>query len=802
MFLIFSHWTRLSTWPFSESPQIRQFVALLLFQLSLVTGARADAPPAPVPDAGSAGITVIAVTPLLGTGIDIDKTPSNTQTLSVADLARGGSPSVIGALGDRLGSVSISDNLDDAFQPNILIRGFEASPVLGTPQGIAVYQNGARINEGFGETVNWDLIPDIAIRRLDVLGANPVFGLNALGGSVVVDMKTGFSDPGGDASISGGSFGRREASAEFGVNNGILSAYLAGRVLDEDGWRAFSSNRLRDVYGDLGARAGKLTLDLAVTLADNRLDGESATPVQELAIDRALVFTSPQQNENRLAFITLNGSYAVAPSLILQSALYYRGFRQDVVNGNTTDYIACGAAPDAGYLCQANELTPVTDGVGHMIPDISNGGTKPIGENDLEKISSNMVGGSLQITSTANFVGRQNHLVVGASLDSATTDFSSAVEVGVIDPALRVAHSGLFVATPENMSFNATPVSLRAASTFVGVYATDTFNLTPRLAVTASGRYNRVRIGLTDRLGDNLNGDNHYERFNAALGATYRFGRSLTVYAGYSEGSRVPNASEIECSNPLIPCLLPSSLASDPPTLKQVVSRTWEAGLRGRFFMAGGGLTWSAGYFRTDVHDDIYTVATSLSAGYFQNIGGTRREGVEMSARYTASRLSAYASYSYIEATFLSAFDLPSASNPLQDVSGDIHVRPGDSLPGIPKHRLKLGVDYEIRRDWQAGVSLAWLSEQVYRGDESNQLAPLVGYAVVNLHSTFNLTRRLSLFVMVDNAFNARYATFGVLGDPTGIGAPGVPADGVGVNPRFQSPAAPISAHGGVKLRF
>ncbi len=745
---------------------------------------------------------MIAVTPLPGTGIDINKTPSNTQTLSVTDLARGGSPNIIGALGDRLGSVSINDNLDNPFQSDILIRGFEASPVLGTPQGVAVYQNGARINEAFGETVNWDLIPDIAIRRLDVLGANPVFGLNALGGSVVVDMKTGLSDPGGDASISGGSFGRREMSGEFGANNGILSVYVGGSVLNEDGWRAFSPNRLRNFYGDLGARLGKLTLDLAVTLADNRLDGESATPVQELAVDRALVFTSPQQNENRLAFVTLNGSYAVTPTLTLQGALYYRGFRQDVINGNTTDYTACGAVPDAGYLCQGDGFTPLTDGAGQLIPDISEGGVKPIGENDREKISSNTVGGSLQMASTARVLERQNHLAVGTSLDSATTDFSSSVEAGVIDPTLRVAHSGLFVDTPEDTSFNATPVSLRAASTFVGVYATDTFNLTPRLAVTASGRYNHAWIGLTDRIGDNLNGDSHYERFNPALGATYRFGRGLTVYAGYSEGSRVPNASEIECSNPLIPCLLPSSLASDPPTLKQVVSRTWEAGLRGRFTMAGGGLAWSAGYFRTDVHNDIYAVATSLSAGYFQNIGGTRREGVELSARYAGPRLSAYASYSYIEATFLSAFDLPSASNPFQDASGDIHVRPGDSLPGIPQHRLKLGADYEVRRGWLAGVSLAWLSDQLYRGDESNQVAPLAGHAVINLHSTLNLTRRISLFVMVDNALNTRYATFGVLGDPTGVGAPGVPADGVGVNPRFQSPAAPISAHGGVKLRF
>jgi iron complex outermembrane receptor protein len=787
---------------FSREFPIRRFVALLLLQLSPVAEAWAGIPPAPEAGAEVAGITVISVTPLPGTGIDIDKTPSNTQTLSVTDLALGGSHSIIGALGDRLGSVSINDNLDNPFQPDILIRGFEASPVLGTPQGVAVYQNGARINEAFGETVNWDLIPDIAIRRLDVLGSNPVFGLNALGGSVVVDMKTGFSDSGGDALISGGSFGRRETAAEFGVNNGILSAYLAGRALDEDGWRASSSNSLRDVYGDLGARVGRLTLDLALTLAADRLDGESATPVQELAVERALVFTSPQQNENRLAFVTLNGSYAVAPSLILQGALYYRGFRQDVVNGNTTDYVACAAAPDAGYLCQGNGLTPLSDGAGHLIPDISDGGAKPIGENDRERISSNTVGGSLQMTSTAKILGRENHLAVGASLDSATTDFSSSAEVGVIDPALRVMSSGLFVDTPEDTSFNATPVNLRAASTFVGVYATDTFNLTPRLAVTASGRYNHARIGLTDRIGDNLNGDNHYERFNPALGATYRFGRGLTVYAGYSEGSRVPNASEIECSNPLIPCLLPSSLASDPPTLKQVVSRTWEAGLRGHFAMAGGGLAWSAGYFRTDVHNDIYAVSTSLSAGYFQNIGGTRREGVELSARYAGPRLSAYASYSYIEATFLSAFDLPSASNPFQDASGDIHVRPGDSLPGIPQHRLKIGADYEVRRGWKAGVGLAWLSDQFYRGDESNQLAPLAGHAVINLHSTLNLTRRISLFATVDNALNVRYATFGVLGDPTGVGAPGVPADGVGVNPRFQSPAAPISAHGGVKMTF
>lgn len=745
-------------------------------------------------------VIVIGVSPLPGTGVDIDKTPSSVQALSEADLARNGTPSAIGALASQLGSVSVGDNLDNPFQPDLLLRGFEASPVLGTPQGVAVYQNGVRINEAFGETVNWDLIPDTAIRRLDVLGANPVYGLNALGGAIAVDMKTGFTDPGGDASISGGSFGRRDASAEYGFHDEALSAYLAGRALDEDGWRASSANRLRQLYGDVGARSGGLTLDLAVSLADNRLKGESAAPVQELAVDRSLIFTNPQTNRNRLAFVTLNVAYAVTSTLSFQGAAYYRGFWQGVVNGNTTTYAACAAGPHLGSLCQGDGVTPLTGPTGASLPDISGGGAAPIGQIDREKISSTGAGGSLQATSTGAILGRENHLTVGASVDSAVTRFSSSAEVGLIGPDLRVAGSGLFVATPEGTPFTATPVSLRAATTYLGFYATDTLDLGPRLSVTASGRYNDARIDLTDRRGSDLSGRNHYGRFNPAVGATYRLTSALTAYAGYSEGSRTPNASEIECSNPAIPCLLPSSLASDPPTLKPVVSHTWETGLRGRLGVATGTLTWNAGLFHTDVRDDIYGVATSLSTGYFQNIGGTRRQGVELGLRYAATGFTAYASYSYIDASFRSAFALASPSNPFRDAGGDIQVRPGDRLPGVPRHRLKLGADLEIRRGWSLGASLALVGDQIYRGDESNQLAPLPGYVVVNLHSTLDLTRRISLFATLDNALDARYATFGVLGDPTGVGAPGVPPSGA--DPRFQSPATPIAAYGGLRMRF
>ena len=780
-------------------------LALLVGLLSLPAGLAAQSAPGPAPTV--AQVDVIAATPVPGTRIDIAKAPANIQTLSVADLRREGLPSTIAALANQLASVSINDNLNDPFQPDILYRGFEASPVLGAPQGLAVYQNGVRINEAFGDTVNWDLIPDIAVDHLTVLSANPLYGLNALGGAVVLSMKNGFDDPGGDAQVSGGSFGRRSVSAEYGANNGVVGGYIGVNMLHDDGWREFSPSNLRQVYGDFSARRGKLSLDLSFSGADNALDGQGAAPVQELAVSRGLVFTGPQENIDRLAFGALDASYAATSTLSLQGDLYFRYFSQAVSNGNTTDYTACVKARDLGRLCQGDGTTLLMSTVGGPIPDISDGGATPIGENDFEAIDSLGVGGALQLTSTAPVASRANQLSAGGSIDHADTDFTSSVEVGVINSALQVLPSGYFVNTPENTPFTATPVSLGASSTYYGLWITDTFSPTTRLAITASGRYNLDVIDLSDRLGTALSGDNRYARFNPALGVTYDLAGWMTFYGGYAEANRAPSPSEIECSNPQAPCLLPSSLSSDPPNLKQVISHTWEAGLRGRLSTpAGGRLTWSAGLFRADIDDDIYGVATSLSAGYFQNIGGTRRAGAELSARYHTGRIDAYASYSFIDATFQSSLLLPSPSNPYQDVAGDIQVRPGDRLPGIPQSRFKAGADVEILRHFVVGADLVVVSSQYYGGDQSNELAPLPGYAVVDLYSRYEVTRALQLFASIDNLFDARYANFGLLGDPTGVGAPGVPADGVangpGVNNRFQSPAAPIAVYGGLRLNF
>ena len=750
-------------------------------------------------------IVVVGTTPVPGMTVNVDKVPGNVQTLRAGDLSRqDGSPSLIDGLSTHLGSVNINDTLADAFQPDILYRGFEASPVLGTPQGLAVYQNGVRINEAFGDTVNWDLFPDIAIDRVDIVSANPLFGLNALGGAISVTMKNGFTYDGSDGELAGGSFDQRQGALEFGKNNGTLGFYAAARLLDQNGWRLFSHDSVRQYYADLSFREGGASIDLSYTHADNQLFGQGAAPVQSLAISPENVFTGPQNNFNTLNFFTLNAELKFNDTLAVQSVLYSRDYRQTVANGDNSDFTACTDTATA-TLCQSDGLTPLTNSAGALIPDISNGGTTLIGQNDFEQIRSDGLGASLQLTNTAPLFGHGNDFAIGATFDTAQTNFLSGTEVGVLNASLTVL-PGLLIDTPEGTSFSATPVNLNADNKYYGFYITDTYDLTSLLSVTASGRYNIAKIDLSDQLGTALSGNSRFTHFNPALGATYQLVSGMTAYAGYSTNNRAPTASEIECSDPSQPCLLPSSLAGDPPNLRQVIARTAELGLRGRSSSSGAHFSWNASVFRTNSDDDIYGIATSVSTGFFQNIGSTRRQGFEASLNYQGQQWSGYAQYSYIDATFRSPLLLNSPSNPFQDANGNIQVLPGDRLPLIPLSRLKLGADYSLSHDWSVGGSLMLATSSFYRGDESNQNPQLPGYHVFSLRTSYHINRQVELFANVQNLFDERYATFGLYSDPTGVGAPGVPPDidsnGPGVDNRFQSPGMPRAYFGGVKIRF
>src|ERR1700728_239599 len=751
--------------------------------------------------------TTPASTP--STALAVDKVPSSINFVNTPEIQRTNSLNVMDALRQNVAGVNISNVAGNEFQANIEFRGFVASPVSGTPQGLAVYQNGVRINEAFGDTVNWDLFPSIAVNQVDLVSSSPVYGLNALGGGISISMKDGFSYRGGDVELSGGSFGNHAAAVQYGANSGDLGIYVAGNALQNTGWRPFSDDSLRQLYAVASIRTDRASLDLSYTRGDNQMDGQGPAPVQEMAVNRSLVFTGPQTNINRLNFLTLNGTLKVTDTWSLQSLLYYRQYQQVVSNGNTTDYTACTTPAYAGDMCQSDGVTPTYTSSGQVIPDISDGGTLYIGENDFETINAYGRGAALQTSVSQPIFGHGNAFTAGAVVDYAQLNFLAGAVIGLINPQLFVEPSPWTVDTPESSPFGATPVSLKGVDKDFGAYVTDTFDVTSAFSVTASGRYNSAAVDLQDLRGTALTGDNRFYHFNPAIRGAYKILPTLTAYAGIAQNTRTPTASEIECSNPLPPCLLPTNLAGDPPNLKQVVAHTLEFGVRGNIPAASSGagtLSWNLGAFRTQLDDDIYGIATSISTGYYQNIGATRREGIEAGLNYRTAAWSAYFNYSYVDATFESPVLLPSPSNPFQDANGNIQVEPGDHLPGIPRQRIKAGLDYKVLPQWTVGASVRFVSSQYYVGDESNQNAPLPSYQVFGLHSTYQATHWLQVFAHIENLLNDKYSSFATFSDPTGIGAPGIPPNGMtngpGVDNRFLSPAYPFAIYGGVRITF
>ena len=207
-----------------------------------------------------------------------------------------------------LPGVALSDQTGNQFQLDLNYRGFVASPVIGTPQGLAVYQNGVRINEVFGDIVNWDFIPQNAISRMTLVPSNPVYGLNAIGGALSFEMKNGYTYHGVEGEVSGGSYGRAGASVQAGGQVGNLSGYITADAIDDAGWRDNSPSQLRRVYADLGARGDQTEFHVTFTGADNNFGAAAATPVQMLSQDWASIYTVPQTTQNQLAFLTASAT--------------------------------------------------------------------------------------------------------------------------------------------------------------------------------------------------------------------------------------------------------------------------------------------------------------------------------------------------------------------------------------------------------------------------------------------------------------------------------------------------------------
>jgi iron complex outermembrane receptor protein len=765
----------------------------------LFTGAAA-AQPAQTPDTPQQApqpvtqlppVEVIGASPLIGSGIDRNLVPAETHVLNSQDLQRQGTSDLLGSLNQQIGGIGLDSASGNPFQPTLFYHGFAASGLQGTPQGLAVYVNGMRFNQPFGDTVDWDLIPDIAIDRINLVGSNPVFGLNALGGAVNVQLKNGFTYQGFEGDVSGGSFGQVEGEFQYGKQSGNVATYVAGTVLHQGGWRDLQSTEIQNIYGDLGWRSDRAELHLNVTAAHSILNGPGTSPVELLAVDQAAQFTAPNQIANQYAALSLSGSVDVTDTTSIQALAYYRYFLQRVTNGNAPNDTPCNDG--TGLLC--NDGVPSTTLGGGLIPDFLNGG--PYSELDNQTTNTNAYGASLQVTNTNDLFGFPNHFVAGMSFDGAQTLFSATSFIGGLTPLDRVfIGPGIVIDEPGSNS----PVRVGLSNANYGIYFADTFNLTQRLALTVSGRFNMALVDLNDENGGDLTGNHSYNHFNPAGGVTYQVAPWLTAYAGYAVANRAPTPAELSCAGPANSCSLANFFVGDPD-LQQVISYTMEAGVRGSFTpFDGANLSYNVALFRSNLNNDIAFInSVTTGRAFFANVGQTRRQGVDAGLQFKNDRWIAYVEYSYTDATFQSTFVESGGSNPAADADGNITVRPGNRLPGIPTNQAKLGAYYKITDKWTVGGTAIVASGAFLFGDEANLTPKLTPYFTLNLTTSYQLTDHVQLFALVENVTNEKYSTFGTFSPTSSVflaQAPGA------TNPRSLSPAAPVGGFAGVRVTF
>jgi outer membrane receptor protein involved in Fe transport len=780
-----------------------------------------DTPATYQPGEGGIDSGTVQMSPVEGSAVPIGSFPGAVGRGSAEDFNRTGYTYAPEVLQQTVPGVILGDAQGNTFQRNLQFRGFESSPVNGVPQGLAVYQNGVRINESFGDIVNYDFLPDNAINGMTIIGANPVFGLNALGGALTIFMRDGFNYQGAELNVMGGSFGRYQGGLAVGGQSGSWGGFMALEGIHDDGYRDFSASRIRRMYADIGAKGDGTEFHLNFTGAANFVGVTAAAPEQLLDLNWANTFTSPQTTKNQVAMISSNGNIEVSPTWALQGVGYYRWFKQSHVDGNISEAEECQGI--AGVLCiegddneQLFGIGPGVNADGSIPEDIAD----PLGSLDQTSQLTNSFGFAGQAVNKDYIAGYKNQFLVGASYDRGNVAYGATSTLGSFGPKFVVNSLGILLVAPDEVS----PRDLTTINDYYGVYFSDTVDLTSELALTVGGRYNFARVQIIDDTGTSpqLNGDNTFQRFNPMVGGTYLLNPGLTLYGSYAEANRAPTPAELACSDPNFPCLLESFLTADPP-LDQVVSHTWELGLRGQMQgYSNERFEWSAGLFRALNTDDIYQIADEISGrGFFDNIGDTLRQGVEIGGRYTDRRWMLYANYAFVHATFETPFVIPSPNNPsaavfncadgpAAPVDPDeplcVQVNAGDTIPGIPQSRFKAGFDYMITEQWKFGADLVAASSQVFFGDEGNDNAPLGGYAKVDLHTYYDLTENVQLYGLVYNLFNSHYGLFGNFFnlEAANEASEANPATGDDffTNARTITPAPPLVAYGGMKIHY
>ena len=754
-------------------------------------------------------IVVIGTTPLPGLTVPTQQVPVNVQSAQAHDVQQVHGQSFTDLLRDDFEGASITQSQGNPWQGTLMFHGYTLSPLAGSPSGLSVYVDGVRQNESFAETMNWEAIPDFAIRHVTLIpGSNPLYGLNTLGGALVLSSKSGFSDPGASMDVSGGSWSRIQADAEWGMHGKAFGFYAGAGSDYETSWRDYSSSRVQQVFLRGDWRPDDATdIALSYTGAHARLRGTQTLPIEWAAMPK-IAFTWPDAFVDNLSQFNLSGTHGFGGGWSLQANAYLRLSQSRTFNSNANDYDACDSGDCPAYSANGAfdpdsvgeyyyaGLTPPynADDPAATINDVP-------GSNIVGNVHTRGYGGSIQAVD-AGHIGRfENQFTLGVSLNAGSSRFDQFGQPAFfpLGAALRGDALGLLPFALDPMTNAGTSVRN------LGAYFLDVLALGKSVHMTGGGRFDHSTISIRD-LSDRapgIDGRSSYNRFNPSLGLTWAISPGFGVYVNYDEGMRTPTPIELECANPDAPCALPNDFTGDPP-LKPVVAHTASAGLRGTF--GKGRVHWNVSPYYSRVSNDILTVFTGGSSqGYFANVPKTVRKGVDVGVGGQSGRLEWQANGSLVDATYGTPFEEQSAVNSSADADGVIRVMPGDRLPGVPRRVFTVVAEYHFTPKWSFGGNMRTYSSQYATGDENNRddHGAVSGYAVLNLDLHYRPMPRLALFAEIDNVFDRRYFESGQLSGNV-FDTPGrlIDTTGPGTPTLFVAPGAPRGWFVGLRYDF
>ena len=753
----------------------------------------------------------------------------NVQTLTQDDIEGSVNRSLPELLKTQLASVNLNDVQNNPFQPDLQYRGFTASSLLGLPQGISVYLNGGRVNEAFGDTVHWDLMPLDAIDTVSLYsGSNPLFGQNTLGGALALRTKTGFSFNANEIDLQAGQFGQKAASVESGGNNDHWAYYVNLNHYEEDGWRDYSPSKVQQVFTSLAYKSDKMHLDMNLFMADNELLGNGASPIELLDIEgREAVYTHPDQTNNELTHVNITGDFVLTNTLSLTANMFYRDTQTQSINGDDSDFGACQFADGRVTLCEFeddddddddpldsdgdddddDDLPVVGEGddieavefIGFdddtALAEISNVDADELdGTYNTGRTDAKATGLSFQLAKQYALSGFSSELIVGASYTKGDVNYAADTTFGILEN--DSAQDSRTVLPIDGLMAQEARVRLDVDTTAWSLFFMNSTQLSSAVSLNLGGRFNRDHIVMEDLIDDgegSLDGNHRFTQFNPAVGVDITIDEQSQLNLAISQSSRTPSPAELSCADEDDPCRLPNGFVADPP-LDQVVTQTIEANYTKRF----DNIDLMLNVFHSRSKDDIiFQQAGSVaSRGYFINVDETQRQGVEFSVGSTWEKLTYRLNYNYLNATYESTFTSFSPFNPQ---GPDRLVTPGDKIPGQPEHLVKLYADYALTDKARLGAEVISASSQYFRGDEANENEKIDGYVIANIYASYRFNDTFTASLRVNNVFDKDYETFGTYGEADEV-LEDIYPDVEGAE--FVGPAQPRMVSVNLKARF